>query len=155
MPEKPPRTTRYRLFKGPWGIWIELTASAATSGRPPACGDQVSDGVWLDATPVLTHPPTDREGKRLSPGEAAWLRHGLSQAAPALTAATPGPHTLVTVHRVRFPETDYQPEGLAAALLQWAEQEFGLPPHALPVTFDRAANRYIYPWAEAVGPHPR
>ncbi|MEX2986045.1 hypothetical protein [Streptomyces sp. C36] len=141
------RTTHYRLLRGPWGIWIELTASATVTAGPPARGEQVTDGVWLDAGPVLTHPPTDREGKRLSPAEAAWLHHGLTLAAPALTAAAPGPHTLVTVHRVRFPETDYQLEGLAAALLQWTEQEFDLPPHPLPVAFDRPANRYVYAWA--------
>ncbi|WP_171164021.1 hypothetical protein [Streptomyces sp. I05A-00742] len=140
MPEEP-RTTRYRLFRTAWGIRIDLTASAVTTAAPPAHGERVADGVWLDAAPVLTHPPTDGRGNRLSPDEAAWLHHGLSLAAPFLP---PDRHTLVTVHHVRFPETDYQPEGLAAALLLWAEQEFELPAHPITVTFDRSANRYVY-----------
>ncbi|MFD9335909.1 hypothetical protein ACFWBF_16080 [Streptomyces sp. NPDC060028] len=148
MPEDP-HTSRYRLLRGPWGIWIELTASAAVTAEPPARGERVSDGAWLDTTPVRTHPPTDRRGLRLSAEEADWLRHGASLAAPALASRAAGAHTLVTVHRVLFPEADFQPEGLAAALLQWAREALGLPPHPVEATFDRAANRYAYDW----GPH--
>lgn len=58
----------------------------------------------------------------------------------------PGAHALVTVHRVLFPETDFQPEGLAAALLLWVEREFGLPPFPVGAVFDRAAYRYRFTW---------
>ncbi|MER5784904.1 hypothetical protein ABT104_24810 [Streptomyces mobaraensis] len=76
----------------------------------------------------------------------------MTLATPALSAGLPaGHHTLVTVHRVRFPEADYQPEGLAAALLLWIEREFALPPHPVIVTFDRSANRYVYDWEATAG----
>ncbi|MFD9359309.1 hypothetical protein [Streptomyces sp. NPDC060031] len=145
MPEDP-RTSRYRLLRGPWGIWTELTASAAVTAERPTRGERVSEGVWLDTTPVRTHPVTDHRGVRLSAEEADWLRFGACLAAPALTCRAPGRRTLVTVHRVLFPEADFQPEGLAAALLLWAQEELGLPPHPVEATFDRAANRYAYDW---------
>jgi hypothetical protein len=140
------RTTLYRLRQGPWGIWIKLTASTAVTAAPPLRGERIADRIWLDATPVRTHPATDRRGLRLLAEEADWLRHGMSLAAPGLASLTPASHTLVTVHRVLFPEADFQPEGLAAALLLWTEEEFGLPPYPVGVTFDRAANRYLYEW---------
>lgn len=113
---------------------------------PPVRSERIADRIWLDATPVRTHPATDRRGLRPHAEETDWLRHGMSLAAPALASLAPGSHTLVTVHRVLFPEADFQPEGLAAALLLWAEEEFGLPPHPVGVTFDRTVNRYLYEW---------
>jgi hypothetical protein len=38
------------------------------------------------------------------------------------------------------------PEGLATAMLQWAEEEFRLEPRAVRTTFDRQADRYVYDW---------
>ncbi|MFF3015769.1 hypothetical protein [Streptomyces sp. NPDC057939] len=148
MPDGP-RTVLHRVLRGPWGIRIELTASAAVGAAPPERGERVANGVWLDTTPVRTHPPADRRGKRLDAAEAGWLRHGAAVAAPAVAARHPGAHVLVTVDRVLFPEADFQPEGLAAAVLRWAEEEFALPPHAVDVTFDRTAGRYAYTWPPA------
>ena len=150
MPDGP-RTVLYRVLRGPWGIWIELTASAVVGAAPPGRGERVADGVWLDTAPVRTHPPTDRRGKRLDAAEAGLLRHGAAVAAPAVAARHPGAHVLITVHRVSFPEADFQPEGLAAALLRWAEEEFALAPHAVEVTFDRAADRYVHAWPAPPG----
>ncbi|MFJ3837638.1 hypothetical protein ACWGHM_11805 [Streptomyces sp. NPDC054904] len=152
MPDGP-RTVLHRVRQGPWGVWIELTASAAVGVAPPDRGERVADGVWLDTAPVRTHPPSDRRGKRLDTAEAGWLRHGAAVAAPAVAARHPGAHVLLTVDRVLFPETDFQPEGLAAAVLRWAEEEFALAPHPVDVTFDRDAGRYVYAWPPA-RPHP-
>ncbi|MFF8655040.1 hypothetical protein [Streptomyces huasconensis] len=140
------RTTAYRVIKGAWGIAVDLTAEVTLGVAPPVCAERVSPCVWLDAFPVLSHPPADRTGCRITPEEAVWLRHGVALAAPAVEVLTAPRHTTITVHRVRFPETDYQPEGLAAAVLAWTEAEFGLPPRPVEVRFDRSANRYVYGW---------
>ncbi|MEU7579379.1 hypothetical protein AB0B50_17445 [Streptomyces sp. NPDC041068] len=141
-----PRTTKYRLRYGAWGIAVDLTASVALGTKAPADAEPVSTHVWLDASPALTHPPTDRTGWRITPDEAAWLRHGPALAAPAVEARHAPRHTTVTVHRALFPLTDHQPEGLAAALLKWLEEEFELAPHPADATFDRPSNRYVYVW---------
>ncbi|MFJ9466872.1 hypothetical protein [Streptomyces caniferus] len=130
-----------------WGIAIDLTAGSASVAAPPFSAQRISDRVWLDATPVLDHPPTDRSGLRLTPDEVGWLQHGLGLAAEAIEAARPpGRHTLVTVHRVLFPEADFQPEGLAAAIIEWSQKEFSIPPVAFGTSFDRAANRFVFAW---------
>ncbi|NBE54934.1 hypothetical protein GUY60_26610 [Streptomyces sp. YC537] len=53
----------------------------------------------------------------------------------------------MTVHKVLFPETDFQVEGLAGAVMLWAREEFGIvhDPLAI-VAFDREANRFDYAW---------
>ena len=102
--------------------------------------------MWLDASPVPAHPPGDRSGLRVLPEESAWLRHGLTLAGGAVEARTAPLHTTVTVHRARSPLCDYQPEGLAAAMVRWAEEEFRLEPRAVRTTFDRQADRYVYDW---------
>ncbi|WP_432010508.1 hypothetical protein [Streptomyces cucumeris] len=148
----PVRTTRYRMMRAARGIAIDLTADAVLTTGPPPRGERVTARVWLDTAPVRTHPPEDRSGLRLTAEEAAWLGPGLALAAPAIEARTAGRYALVTVERVRFPEADFQPEGLAAALLGWAEEEFGLPARPVGASFDRAANRFVFIWPE---PHDR
>ncbi|WP_306334146.1 hypothetical protein [Streptomyces sp. KL118A] len=139
------------MFRTAWGIAVDLTAEATFTTSPPApspsgSGPPVSPHVRLDASPALTHPPTDRSGWRITPEEAAWLRHGVALAAPAIEARHAPRHTTITVHRVLFPHTDYQPEGLAAAMLAWTEAEFALPPHPVDARFDPVTNRYVYSW---------
>ncbi|MEU3923239.1 hypothetical protein [Streptomyces sp. NPDC029004] len=140
------RTTSYRLRRAPWGIAIDLTAEASLTPEPPVIGELVADRVWLDLAPVLNHPPSDRSGLRITEDEAAWLRHGVALAAGSIAAQNPSLHTTVAVQRVLFPLTDYQPEGLAAAVLEWTEKEFSLTSYPVEAEFDQRANRYVYTW---------
>ncbi|MGW7019179.1 hypothetical protein ACWGGS_07505 [Streptomyces decoyicus] len=141
------RTAVYRVLGPAGGIAIDLTAGSASVAAPPRSADRISNRIWLDATPVLEHPPTDHSGLRLTQDEAGWLRHGLSLAAEAIEAAQPRDrHTLVTVHRVLFPETEFQAEGLAGAIIDWSRREFSIPEVAVGISFDRAANRFAFNW---------
>ncbi|CAM5712059.1 hypothetical protein SALBM135S_04338 [Streptomyces alboniger] len=140
------RTMSYRMRAGAWGIAMDLTADAVLSAGPPGRGERVGGRVWLDASPVLAHPPADRSGLRILPEEVAWLRRGLALAGAAVEARNAPLHTTVTVHRVLFPLTDHQPEGFTAALLRWTEEEFGLEPRPVRASFDRRADRYVYDW---------
>ncbi|MFC9236770.1 hypothetical protein ACFTZK_09980 [Streptomyces decoyicus] len=141
------RTVVYRVLGPAGGIAIDLTAGWASVAAPPRSAERISSRIWLDATPVLEHPPTDRSGLRLATDEAGWLRHGLGLAAEAIEAAQPpGRQTLVTVYRVLFPETEFQAEGLAGAIIDWSQREFSIPEVAMGISFDRAANRFAFTW---------
>lgn len=144
------RTTAYRVLGPGWGIAIDLTAASASSAAPPLNGERVSDRVWWTAAPVLGHPPADRTGLRLTTDEVGWLRYGLGLAAEGIRAVLPpGRHVLLTVHRVVFPETDFQEDGLAGAMAAWCREEFGIAHDPVgTVTFDRDANRFVYAWHE-------
>lgn len=117
-------------------------------GSSPFGAERISNRIWLDTTPVLNHPPADRSGLRLTPDEVGWLRHGLGLTAEAIEVARPPgrQHILVTVHRVLFPEADFQAEGLAGAIVEWSQKEFGIPEVAVGISFDRAANRFLFIW---------
>ncbi|MEU0662960.1 hypothetical protein [Streptomyces lavendulocolor] len=136
----------YRVRRGPWGIAVDLTAGASVAPEPARGAEHVAGRVWLDLAPVLRHPHADRSGVRIAGEEAAWLRHGAALAAPAVEAGAPAAHTTITVHRVYFHPCHFQPEGLAAALLLWAREEFGPPAHPGEASFDAAAGRYVYDW---------
>lgn len=140
------RTISYRLCRGPWGIAVDITAEAALSREPPPGAEHVAGRVWLDLAPVVNHPPADRSGVRIADDEAAWLRHGAALTAVPVQARNPSSHTTVTVHQILFHPCHFQQERLAAALLLWAEEEFGLPAHPVQAAFDPAANRYAYGW---------
>ncbi|MBL1099052.1 hypothetical protein [Streptomyces coffeae] len=145
------RTTRYRTARAGRGIAIDLTAGATLGTEPPSRGERISERMWLDTTPVREHPRDDRSGLRLVADEADRLRPGLALAADAIEARTAGRYVLVTVERVLFNEAHFQPEGLTAALLAWAEEEFGLPAHPGEVSFDEAAHRFVFTWPEPGG----
>ncbi|MGX1880909.1 hypothetical protein [Streptomyces sp. NPDC055287] len=144
------RTIAYRVLGPGWGIAIDLTAASAPVAAPPVGGDRISARIWLDTGPVLNHPPSDRSGLRLTPDEVGWLRRGLGAVAAETEGILP-PRvlTLLTVHRVLFPEAGFQAEGLAGAMMAWCREEFGLGPEPVgTVSFDRAANRFLYGWEE-------
>ncbi|MFD3420601.1 hypothetical protein [Streptomyces decoyicus] len=141
------RTAVYRVLGPVGGIAIDLTAGSASVAAPPHSAERISSRIWLDTKPVLEHPPTDHSGLRLTPDEAGWLRHGLSLAAEAIEATRPPDRqTLVTVYRVLFPETEFQAEGLAGAIIDWSRREFSIPEVAVGISFDRAANRFAFNW---------
>ncbi|WP_431518821.1 hypothetical protein, partial [Streptomyces sp.] len=143
------RTTAYRVLGPAWGIAIDLTAESTPAMKPPPDSERITGRLWLDTTPVLNHPHADRSGLRLALDEASWLRQGLCSVAEAVEAALrSGHHTVVTVHRVLFSEADFQPEGLAGAVIAWAQEEFGIPAPPVNVTFDHRSNRFIYRWHE-------
>ncbi|MFC9227966.1 hypothetical protein ACFTZI_03210 [Streptomyces decoyicus] len=140
-------TAVYRVLGPAGGIAIDLTAGAASVAAPPHGAERISSRIWLDATPVLEHPPADRSGLRLTADEAGWLRHGLSLAAEAIEAARPPDRqTLVTVYRVLFPETEFQAEGPAGAIIDWSQREFSIPEVAVGISFDGTANRFAFNW---------
>ncbi|WP_148590373.1 hypothetical protein [Streptomyces sp. WAC01526] len=45
-----------------------------------------------------------------------------------------------------FPVADFQPEGLAAAIIEWSQKEFSIPPVAFATSFDPATNRFVFNW---------
>jgi hypothetical protein len=139
-----PTSYRYRLLKGAsWGIAIDLRAEALP---PPAApvppgARRVAEGVWLQADP----------GWPLTEEELAFMELGLQLVADGIAARRPGASILVRVVGLDFDPRDYQPEGLAAAIAEWAAQEFGFAKPEIPVSFDPDRNRYVFRFGRAEG----
>ncbi|PRY28070.1 hypothetical protein [Pseudosporangium ferrugineum] len=122
-------TYRYRLLLGSWGISIDFVAEA----RPAEHGVQVT---W------------DFDGPALDEEQMAAISAGIALRSAEILAATGGRPVDVVVRSVRYPETDYQVEGLTAAAAGWAVEHFCLPPGPPAVSFDRSRNRYVFEWPE-------
>lgn len=50
---------------------------------------------------------------------------------------------LIELGAVTFVPTDYQPEGLAAAIIGWSAEEFGVDQVSWDLRYDKTTNRYI------------
>ncbi|HEX5404803.1 MAG TPA: hypothetical protein VFX16_21150 [Pseudonocardiaceae bacterium] len=93
--------------------------------------------VWLDLDTLerkLTHP------------EIEQLCRGLLYVSSEISEKTRGQLVSISLIDVSYVESDFQPEGLAMAILRWAELEFELPDHEIGESFDRVSNRYFFDW---------
>ena len=129
------RTFELRILKASWGIAIDLTAEAQWRFGAPEGLMKAGDRVWLDASAV-----------QLGPADIEQLRLGLSRVSPQVAAKDPERQIIVRIIDVSYTPTDYQAEGMAAAMVGWASEEFDLPRPELAVQFDKMANRYVFPW---------
>jgi hypothetical protein len=137
-----PTSYRYRLLQGAsWGIAIDVRgeALALPPGPLPPGVEKVAEGLWLQAD----------VGWPLSGDELGFLRLGLRLVAGDMARRREGAPLLVHITALDFDPRDYQPEGLAAAIAEWAAQEFGFPKPEVPVAFDRVHNRYVFSFGRA------
>jgi hypothetical protein len=132
----------YKVLKGPWGIKVSLTAEAMrTEGHDP---DDVLVGrrIWISRRVA---------GRPLSGSETSMLVRGLGFLVDEISLAVSGEPHVIAVHDLRYVESDFQAEGLAAAMFGWAVAEFGLRTREIEVSFDRNANRYDFVWPDPGG----
>jgi hypothetical protein len=128
----------YRLFQdASWGIRIDLAGDIRPGEALPPQALTVTEGVGLQV----------EVGRRLSDQELQFLQLGLRLVAPALRTAFGGKTPIcVCLSSLRYNPTDYQPEGLAAAVAEWATHACGLPKPEIAVVFDRREHKYIFDW---------
>jgi hypothetical protein len=81
---------------------------------------------------------------RLPDADIEQLLRGLTLKAAEIEAKEPSQYVIIEVNEVTYTPTDYQPEGLAAAMIGWISEEFQLEPPTWNIRFDKEANRYIF-----------
>ena len=52
--------------------------------------------------------------------------------------------TLIIINSVQFNPSDFQEEGLTAAIIEWASKAFNFQTPTINVDFDKKKNRYIF-----------
>jgi hypothetical protein len=124
------------LLKGAsWGIAITLRGELLPGAVLPPNARKVSEAVWLHVD----------VGWRPGEEELGFLTMGLNLVAGDVERTYRGrAPILVRLTGLEYNPTDYQPDGLAAAVAEWAAQACGFPKPDIPVAFDRARRRYVY-----------
>jgi len=130
-------TYNYRLLgKATWGIAIDLTAEYESPGQLPKDAVKIVDGLWLAC---------DQTG--LTEKEEFFLRLGLGLVSDAiLNAMIHAGVVLIRIVSISYNPTDYQPEGLAAAVAKWAALAFQFEVPDCTAKFDKTRRRYVYPF---------
>jgi hypothetical protein len=129
------RTLSFRVIRSSWGIAVDLTARGQTGPDRPVEAIRVGSKTWLNLS-ALTLPLDDTN-------HLVWAAR---RVADQVEAARPMADVTIEVHDVKYPLTDYQPEGVAAALIGWVVEEFDLEHPPIEITFDAEANRYVFAW---------
>ncbi len=126
----------YRLIKSSWGIRISITARVEQ--RVSMGGVRVSPGeeLWLEFPDAST----------LTEIEKAEVVRGLRFVSREIAEKTGSKDRVVVIESISYVESDFQLEGLAVAMLRWAEVQFELKVHEIDVAFDRESNGYIFEW---------
>lgn len=136
------RTYVYKLLKGAWGIRISLTAEVVPLTGPVQGAVNVAPQIWL------SYGLDDAE---LPEGHLERLAEGLRMLASEIAESISPQPIVIVVRDLQYVESDFQVEGLTAAMSGWATEEFGLPHREIPATFDREGNRYRFEWPDQGG----
>ena len=109
----------YRLLKdASWGIVITLGGDLLPGAILPPHALKISEAVWLDID----------VGWRPSEEEAGFLKLGVNLVADEIERTCEGKLPIVVrVTGLQYTPSDYQPEGLAAAIAEWIAQQCGVP----------------------------
>src|SRR5207245_1886673 len=109
----------YRLLKdASWGIVITLGGDLLPGAILPPHALKISEAVWLDID----------VGWRPSEEEVGFLKLGVNLVADEIERTCEGKLPIVVrVTGLQYTPSDYQPEGLAAAIAEWIAQQCGVP----------------------------
>lgn len=137
----------YRLLEGSsWGIVIGLQGEVMPGARIPPSAVKVADGLWLQVDVAWT----------VSEEQVGHLQRGLLLVACDIERTAGGVRPiLVRVTGLQYNPTDYQPEGLVAAVAEWAAQACGFAKPHIPATFDRSRRRYVFTFARDAVDEPQ
>ncbi|MFG2050518.1 hypothetical protein ACGFIW_24165 [Micromonospora sp. NPDC048935] len=134
------RETEYlfRVRLAGWGIYVKIQAGHYYPDEEPFSGAPLSGNVFL----VVDEPHLDAD-------DLEMIRLGVLDVASDIESLKPGATVVVVVSSVTLVLTQYQPEGLRAAMIGWANEHFGLG-HPMPeVVYTPASDRYEFSFSHA------
>jgi hypothetical protein len=129
------RSTVYKFVKTTWGIYVQINAEATLwSERPPA-GEHATGRLWLDVGPTS-----------LTPYSVGYLVSAMRLMESQIAERVGDQQVLVTLDAVDFTMSDFQDEGLTAAMLLWLAAEFDLPSPEIEAHYDPGLGKYVFHW---------
>ncbi|MEU6853036.1 hypothetical protein ABZ901_24290 [Actinacidiphila alni] len=124
----------HRTILGPSALYTELTAAVSTPPTPPYGARRITDHLWFHVRDIAA-----------TEEDVTHLEFGIRQVAAHIEAARLADLVVIEISTLDYLSTDYQPEAAAAAVAQWSAHEFGFPPPATTITFNRMAG-YSVTW---------
>ncbi|MEV6348587.1 hypothetical protein [Actinoplanes sp. NPDC051851] len=118
---------------------MSLRAETVSAARAEPEDAAVCPGLWTSGR-AATRP--------IPAAKVAVFARWLTPLAEEIMRSVPGRPITVSVRDVRYVESDFQEEGLAAAIFSWALAEFRLPPREIEARFGRQVNRCILAWPD-------
>ncbi len=131
----------FRILLTSWGISIDLDITLAALKCPPLDAERIEDGVFLVLPEPLPLPIEDVD----------FIRSGVRRMASAArdyAGVSAGSSAVIEISNLDYVPTDYQAEGLEAAVVASLSELIGIDPPEVRVTFDSAANRYQFSYEE-------
>lgn len=125
---------KYRLLKSSWGIAIDVTARRVAKFSTFVGLHQITSEIQIQI-----------QQSHLTNREIGFILKGLELVALKISSNSIKYPVYIEIQNLHYNPTDYQEEGLAAAMIGWASQEFNFEEPDLPVYFNNNVNRYIFP----------
>jgi hypothetical protein len=129
------RTYDYKVIKASWGIAVSLEARVVSA-------QSTGDARSVTQLMGIAYALRDRD---VTPEENEQFVLALRALAPAIEAKIASP-IAIEVQQISYLPTDFQIEGLRAAMYYWAAEEFGLMSPEISVSYDASSNRYRFAW---------
>ena len=130
----------YYVCKSSWGIYVKLSAEYFDMDMGmDKNAINVGKGIWLKFAekPLL-------DGEKFCQDDLPHLLKGLQIVEEQIRENSRFNNTLIVVQSVQITLTDFQEEGLTAAIIEWAAKAFGFEQPVINVQYDRDGNRYIF-----------
>ncbi len=125
----------FRCIKASWGISIDILADCKQKSlHEKKEFVNLAPGLW--ATILCNNIPDD---------EMEFLWKGLQYVGNSIINNSPFRNdTLIVIYSIEYNYCDFQPEGLLAAIIGWAAQEFQFKEPDVNIFFDIARNKYVF-----------
>jgi len=122
-----------------WGIYVSLTAEAKLSDTPPTAGTHAYGPFWFELESVQLAGPS-----------LASLVAGCELVGDSIQEKLDRRFVLISFEAIDFALTDFQDEGLTAAMALWLCEEFDVERPLITARYEREDNRYIYEFRRVV-----
>lgn len=131
------RTVTYMTLKASWAIRVTLTGYSVPLESHAGSASHISGHIWLSYESA-----SDEIGQE----ELSEMGKAIMIAAPKLERATKGMEIVIIVTQISYNYTDFQKEGICAAMYSWLNEEFRLDLPNIPVSYNRDDCRYEFSW---------
>lgn len=130
----------YRVLQSSWGVYVKLTAEAVQMDfENKRQAVQAGEKLWL----TFAEKPLDN-GEKFYEGDIPYLKKGLQLVQNQIRSKSRYSDTCIVIHSISMTPTDFQEEGLIAAMIGWSAKVFAFAAPEIDVHFNKAEHKYEF-----------